>query len=202
MSRRGRFAQGALARGDEFGRGLGNVHQVAVEEQHIGNGCADDRVLGGHVLQRFCWADEAGGLIECKRHQAHIPACQKCWKLCISALAVIVNVLALGQLCRVNFDHRTHQAKVPMRAGLRHLIEQGNVQPLVNHPIKAQPRPAQAGQIRMGVGGVFTLGKVLNIHCAGKTMNPAVLQAFGLIQAWTPCEHQVSNFEQSVLPLA
>ena len=101
-----RLEQRCFARRDELLRIGGDVHNIAIQIDHVGHRRADNRKFGRHVFKRLGRTDEPRSLIQRKRQQAHIPSRQKMRQGLVRLLSKIMDIRALRQHRGIDLDER------------------------------------------------------------------------------------------------
>ena len=183
-------------------------HSRAIQHHDIAHRRADHRLFAGHVLQCLGRADVARGLVQCKRHQAHVPARQQVGQALIRLRAQPMDVGSLRQRARVDLHHRARHDHGPLGVLVGDGGHQFQVQPLVDDAEKAEPgsrqRVLQRGRclgmlaVQIEIGG----REMRDVHRAGEAMNVGVQPAARFIQRRPAGEHLRRFFQQCRFTLA
>ena len=163
---------------------------AAVMPHHIDDRGRHDGTARSEIFGRLGRADEAGRLIDRKRHQRDIPAGDHLRQLVIGTRSQIGQVIALGQVGRVDLDHRTDDLDRPVGSRVRKRAEQVEIHPLVDHAIKAEPRlprarPRAAARAR----------EMRNIDAGGKGMHVPVTSPPRFVETIAAGEHDIGSGE-------
>ena len=192
--------RGAGRQRDEGGRPVGDEDQVAVVADHVGHRRRDDRLAGGHVLERLGGADPPGRVVQRPGHQADVEALQVAGQLGVAALAEEVELRVPRQRGRVDLDHRADQDDRADARGLGQAGDQVVVEPLVDDAVVAEDRPGQAGQV-VGDGRVRVegAGEVVGLDGRGEEVDVRVASGLGLVEAAPAREDDVGAGQEPVL---
>ena len=145
----------------------------------------------GKVLRRFCWAYKTRRVVQCKRHDRHVPPGEMGGKVRIGDLANVVDIGGTRQITSGDFHNWPNQDNRPFRSSRRRRRDQRQIQAFVDNPIVTQGRTAhgcRASRLRTSAAGN---AKVLDVNARRKRMDVIVEKPLCFEQTVSTCEYDI-----------